>query len=483
MSGSNQLNFDDVETDRNAQLDSRPNQSIVSGLSHAKITRWPLALLSSAAVVLSLTSAGIAFAQDTSEQSEAGEYDVPREDFSVRDLRNGYSAEDAYRFNSEWNLEKFLDVTEAGAYSYLNLPEFLPHAIIRRDGPVSVLETRLDATIGAASVEDAGGNLLSLDDMIHAEDSSVQGVMVLHRGAIAYEAYPGMRRTDNHVWMSNTKILASLLIGQLEDEGKIDVQQTVGHYRPDARGTAWENVKVIDVLNMQSGLDLEENPATRKGDTPYRRFVVSEVGLPNSSGVVETHNEALLAIPTLREPGAAFEYSSANTQMLGLIVEAVTGVRLSEALTDRLWIPAGMDGDAVLALTPQGNGIIHGLLSSRLIDMAKTGLLYTPSWGKTASKRVVSEQMIERIQRTGIAENYLKGSLGPFMAEAFRETPVANAYQRDAVFADGDFYKSGMNDQGIYVSPGRDVVVVWFATGGAKVSMEAFARTIATSLE
>ena len=60
---------------------------------------------------------------------------------------------------------------------------------------------------------------------------------------------------------------------------------------------------------------------------------------------------------------------------------------------------------------------------------------------------------------------------------------MANAYQWDAVFADGDFYKSGMNGQGIYVSPSRDVVIVWYATGGAKIEMEAFARTVAKSLQ
>ncbi len=189
-----------------------------------------------------------------SEKSEASENNASQKDFSVRELRNGYSASDAYRLNSEWGLDQFLSAAETGAYSYLHLPEFLPHAVIRRDGPVSVPESRPNPAIGATSLKDADGNLLSLDEMIKADDSPIQGLIVLHRGAIAYEAYPGMRRTDNHVWMSNAKFLAGLLIGQLEDEGKIDVQQTVAHYLPEARGTEWEKIKVIDVLHQQSGM-------------------------------------------------------------------------------------------------------------------------------------------------------------------------------------------------------------------------------------
>lgn len=437
-------------------------------------------LLSAICAISAVLGSGSGLAQ----HSDAGgdPYAVPREDFSILSLREGYSAEQAYELSSEWSLQKFLDITEAGAFSYMNLPEFLPHAVIRRDGQVSLLNSNPNAGIGSTSLEGPDGDLVTLDQMIHAEESSVQGVMVLHRGEIAYEAYPGMRRTDNHVWMSNAKILSSLLIGQLELEGRIDVENSVGHYLSDARGTAWETVRVIDVLNMQSGLDLEENPASRKGDTPYGRFVRAEVGAPNEEGLVQTHNDALLSIPRLRDPGTAFEYSSANTQLLGLLIEEVTGVRLNEALTDRVWRHAGMTGDAVLGLSPQGNGIIHGLVSSRLEDMAKVGLLYTPSWNKTAAEPVVSEEMIRRIQTAGTAENYMKGTLGPHLTGAFREQPLFNAYQWDAVFADGDFYKSGMNGQGLYVSPGKDIVIAWFATGGAMIEMEAFARVIAKSL-
>lgn len=419
----------------------------------------------------------------TLARADDNPYAVPREDFSIRALSEGYTAEQAYHLASEWSLQKFLEITESGAFSYMNLAEFMPTAVIRRDGPVATLETDLDASIGETAVEGEAGTTTSLDEMIFAEDSTVQGVMVLHEGRIVYETYPGMRPMDNHVWMSNAKIMASLVIGQLEDEGLIDVQNTIGSYVEGTRGTAWEDVTVFDVLNMQSGLDLEENPATRSGDTPYGRFVRAEVGVPNEAGEIQTHNEALFAIPYMRQPGEAFEYSSANTQMLGLVIEAVTNQRLAEALTDRVWSRAGMTGDATLALSPQGNGIIHGLISSRLIDMAKTGLLYTPSWNLTASERVVSDAMIERIQTTGMPDNYLQGTLGPHLSEEFREQPMSNAYQWDAVFADGDFYKSGMNGQGLYVSPERDVVIVWYATGGAAIPMEAYARAIATAFE
>ncbi|NAS13016.1 serine hydrolase domain-containing protein [Poritiphilus flavus] len=429
------------------------------------------------------TSQNEQYTQKESSQDNEDAYSTPTEDFSVSALKYGYTAEKAYDMNRAWTLQKFLDITEAGAYSYLHLAEFLPQNVILRDGAVAELEYNLSSEIGKIGLEnEKTGKMVTFEGITTSENSPIQGVMVLKDGQIIYESYPGMRKYDKHVWMSNAKVFAGLLIAQFEEEGLIDVQRTVSNYVAETKGTAWENIKVIDVLNMQSGLDLEENPASRKGATPYGIFAASEAGEAVLDGKKLTHNEALFRIPKLREPGMAFEYSSANTQMLCLILEAVGKKRISELITERIWMHAGMTGDALLGLSPQGNGVIHGLISSRLDDMAKFGLLFTPSWNLISSKQIVSQAVLEKMQTMGVKENFMKGTLGPRMAEEFREQPEFNSYQWDAVFEDGDLYKSGMNGQGIYVSPSRDVVVAWFATGFTDIPMEAYSRAIAKSL-
>lgn len=407
-------------------------------------------------------------------------YATPKEDFSVAAIKQGYSLKDAIRLHNEWNLKKFLDITEAGAYSYLHLPEFLPHALVHRDGQVAELPYEVNKAIGQISVT-KGDKTTQLTQTLNAKGSPLQGLLVVRNGKIVYEAYPGMRKTDRHVWMSNAKVVAGLLVAMLEEEGLIDVQQPVVHYVPKAKGSAWEQIKIIDLLNMQTGLDLEENPATRSGDTPYNKFVRAEAGLPARDGKMYTHNEALLSIPKLGEPGKKFEYSSAITQMIGLVLEEVTQKRLAELIAEKIWRKAGMAGDATLTLTPQGNGIIHGLISSRLDDMARFGMLFTPSQQTLTDQPIVTPATLQKINTLGMSENFMKGTLGPLLAKKFGEEPKFNAYQWDAVFEDGDLFKGGMNGQGLYVSPSRDTVIVWFATGFTDVPMEAFAREISLS--
>ncbi|GAB3096884.1 beta-lactamase family protein [Aestuariicella hydrocarbonica] len=411
-------------------------------------------------------------------ESANGSLSKPANGF-LRDAAGGYSAEAAYQLQENWTLPRFLTVTPEGAYSYLHLATQLPHATIYRQGPVVPLVSELDPRLGQLPVE-WQGKQQTLDEVILSPQSPLQGVIVMHRGKVVYEQYPGMRPFDNHVWMSNAKPVASYLIAQLEGEGRLDVEQPVVRYLPAAAGTHWENIKVIDVLNMQTGLDLVENAAARANPmSGFSRFMVAEVGYPNREGEVLTHNEALLSVGYLGEPGQKFEYSSANTQLLGLIIESITGQRLADVISERVWRPIGAEGDAQLALSPQGNGIIHGLISSRLVDMARFAMLYTPSWHKVSEQRLVSAASLEKIRTAGNPAAYYQGEMGPRLARLFGERPVSNAYQWDAIFADGDMYKGGMNGQGLYVSPDKDLVVAWFGTGFAEVPMERLARTVA----
>ncbi|WP_422136737.1 MULTISPECIES: serine hydrolase domain-containing protein [unclassified Endozoicomonas] len=305
-------------------------------------------------------------------------YATPTEDFSVHAIKHGYSLTDARRLHNEWSLSKFLNITESGAYSYLHLGEFLPQAMIYHDGGVVRLNENARKSIAEIALK-KDGESTTFEQVILDKHSPVQGVLVVKNGEIVYQQYPGIRENDRHVWMSNLKLIVGTLIALLEEEGRIDLQKTVADYLPKAKSTAWGKVKLFDVLNMQSGLNLEESPATRSGDTPYNAFVRAEVGLPADDGKVYTHDDALFAIPYLKKPGTAFEYSSANTQMLGLVIEEITQKRLAEVVAERIWSKASMAGDATVGLSPQGNAIIHGLVSSRLDDMARFGMLFTPS--------------------------------------------------------------------------------------------------------
>lgn len=396
---------------------------------------------------------------------------------------NTYNAEEAYLLNENWSVGDFIMHTDAGLYSYFQLGEFLPQAIIARAGPVIDLKKSINPSLKDFTITIPKNNPLPLSQLLHDPSSPLHGLVIIHKGNLVLEEYVNMQRHDRHVWMSVAKPVVSLLIAKLEEQKRINVDSTMVTYMPELVGTAWANIKVIDLLNMQTGLDLEENAKNRADpNTQISKFFAAEVGLANSQGELLSHNKALYAIPKLSDPGKAFEYSSAITQMLGLLVEKITNKRLATLVSEQIWQGTGMDGDATLALSPQGNGIIHGLISSRLIDLAKFGMLYTPSSALLTTKKIVSENTLNNIYKRGNPHNYLKGTLGAKIVQWFGEHPQSNSYQWDAVFDDGDIYKGGMNGQGLYISPKKDIVIAWFSGDATEVRMERFARQFALSL-
>ncbi len=71
------------------------------------------------------------------------------------------------------------------------------------------------------------------------------------------------------------------------------------------------------------------------------------------------------------------------------------------------------------------------------------------------------------------------------MAESNRaqanSPPSSNHWQWGGIFDDGDFWKGGAYGQGLYVSPGKDLVIAWFWATLKAEDMTQYARQIAIS--
>jgi CubicO group peptidase (beta-lactamase class C family) len=265
--------------------------------------------------------------------------------------------------------------------------------------------------------------------------------------------------------------MVSLVISLLETDGKIDVQQAIGRYVPHLSDTAWAGIKVIDVLNMASGLDVIESEEKRRDPASmFGRFVRVIFKQPGPAGCVEKHDEVIRSGRKLREPGKTFEYSSLNTQVLVRLAEAVEHRPWADIFRDRVWSKMYSEGELQISLTPDGVALGCGLVSIRLRDLARFGMLYTPSWTQAGRERIVTIEMEKKIQTGVSSERKVPTPKG--------DRPATNSRQWDWVFPDGDFFKGGMHGQGLYVSPKRDLVIAWFSTT-ASTALPNYARHIA----
>jgi len=75
----------------------------------------------------------------------------------------------------------------------------------------------------------------------------------------------------------------------------------------------------------------------------------------------------------------------------------------------------------------------------------------------------------------------MAGSDGPRFMAALNDYVISNNRQWDDVFPDGDIFKLGFMGQGLYVSPGRDLVISYFSTKPDANPGQGYMRPIAKS--
>ncbi|MCE8517153.1 serine hydrolase [Ruegeria pomeroyi] len=399
---------------------------------------------------------GTAVAQDA--------YPIPDDLTPVSEWADGFSAEDSRRFIENYNAKSFVIGDDIGTYGFLNLSEVLPVSKVFRQGDVADLEVDIDPSIGTFKVDGPLGNL-TLEEAMADERSRMQGIIVLKQGKIVYEKYPGMPRNANHVWMSSTKVVTGLIMHMLEQDGLLSLEDDVTDYIPEYKGTDWEGITLANILHQQSGMDLVENAANiANPKMPVARayaFAFSPKGATPDPSIFAIMGE----VKRYREPGTQFDYSTFNTHILGVVIEKVTGSKFTDVFSERIWSMAGMEGDGEMATTPIGEPLNGGVFAARLRDKARFALLFTPSWSTVSETRVVNDAYFEKVYGSGNSAAFFnpESDMGSRMLRDFDDAPTHASYQWDAVFEDGDLYKSGKNGQCIYISPSNDMAVVWFS--------------------
>jgi len=164
--------------------------------------------------------------------------------------------------------------------------------------------------------------------------------LVIRDGKITYEKYLN-GKTESTVLPSYSvaKTMTSLVIGQLVDEGTLNESDTfVGLLPKFKAGTSFDKVTIKDLLDMNSGIGVSDNyPSGPSG----WGVAIAQMYATTDMNFFLNNNRKMR-----EEPGTFPEYRSVNTQMLGLIIQEVTGNTLADEFSNRIWKRVRADYDA-----------------------------------------------------------------------------------------------------------------------------------------
>jgi D-alanyl-D-alanine carboxypeptidase len=141
---------------------------------------------------------------------------------------------------------------------------------------------------------------------------------------------------------SITKLFTSVLVLQLRDEGKLDLNGNIKKYLPDYAGEGADEITIHHLLNHSSGLPQSDNVASyqeafNNGVDYYQKPLSAEALLKRVSRGKPTG-----------KPGAKFNYNNADYFVLGRIIERLDGKSYEQSLTDRILRPLGLKDTGML---------------------------------------------------------------------------------------------------------------------------------------
>jgi CubicO group peptidase (beta-lactamase class C family) len=342
-----------------------------------------------------------------------------------------------------------------------NLQTIHPTVPVYRAGPVRMLDYELNAAIADHPVDTPSGSM-GFRDFLDSDYSRSFGVVVVRRGKIVFEHYARMQAHERPTMWSVSKVLVSALVSILQDRGLVDVDEPIEAYIPEMAASSYAGTTVRNILDMASGIDCSEEYYERSSCYNLMMQAMGETWWDENSPDNPYAYLAGLQAARYAEQGTSFEYASINTDILGWLVEKITGMPFQDALSREIWTRTGMEGDAAYVAPRYGVPHWDGGFTARMRDMARFGMLYTPSYGVVSDSRIISGAHVDALLNEGRPELWANPRWPAWVEGTHEGDQVKyNAWQWDLIWNNGDIYKGGWAGQGLLVNPKRDLVAVY----------------------
>ena len=246
-----------------------------------------------------------------------------------------------------------------------------------------------------------GARLCRIADRLKETEANVHAVVVARHGRLVFEQYfPGYDEpwglddgqhefdtTTRHDMRSVSKSVVSLLVGIAIDRKLIkSVDESVVKFFPDysaQKSPGWDNITLRHLLTMSSGIQWDENRGWKdpKNDEPHLSNEADPIGY-------------VLSKPIAAPPDTVWTYNGGGTDLLGNIIERVSGKSFEAFAREMLFAPLGITDWQWMKYTNEKIAPAAGL-RLRPRDAAKIGQLVLNK-GDWNGRQIVSAKWIEQ---------------------------------------------------------------------------------------
>ena len=283
---------------------------------------------------------------------------------------------------ASWNLPK------TRRFGYRNLHKINRYSIFLRSDLILKLNSKPNKTIAKFPL---------VKKM--TKNKSFCSLIIGNRQNILFEKYAkDFKKNQPQTIMSITKMFVNLFIGELVTNRLIDLNKKVSHYLPKI-GSGYANAKIQDVLNMNVINSYTED-YTKAYSSSFMHEPVGGWRLPKNLKNHLSQEEYLNTIKKSKNKSLinnseyAF-YKSANTDVVGLIIEKVSGRTLRD------WVlsvveAAGFEDGLYIASDRYGMPWMSGGGCLITRDFLRMGLLFARKGMGVGDRKVGSSSFLDK---------------------------------------------------------------------------------------
>jgi CubicO group peptidase (beta-lactamase class C family) len=287
----------------------------------------------------------------------------------------------------------------------------------------------------------------------YMNDNHIKGIIILKDNKIRLEEYAdGTDKETLWTSFSMAKSVSSMLLGAALKDGYIkSLDDVLEKYIPEFKGYDYGKVTVRQLLTMTSGIAWNEDYVDPNSDVAQ----MYKAPCQNTESHILTYMKPLKFV---HQPGTHWNYSTGETDLVGILIQKATGESLADYLSEKIWKPWGMENCAYWLADECSNLNIGGSgLSASLRDYARLGTVMLNE-GKIGGENILSKEWMDDATALLYETNDQGGGYGYLWWR----------------FKNGNYAAVGIFGQMLYIDPHKNLVIAqiaaWPKAGSSSLS-------------
>ena len=244
------------------------------------------------------------------------------------------------------------------------------------------------------------------------------------------------------------------LAGVLVEQGLLDPARPVIEYIPELADSGYRDATVQHVLDMVVCIDFVEDYLGTSGK--FIEYRTATAWHPCEVDAIDQNLHDFLCTLQRAEGdhGQVWQYRSPNSDLLGWILERVSGERLAGLMSKYLWQPMGAEKNAYITVDRKGAPRTAGGICVVPRDLLRVGELVR-NRGYANGQQVIPASWIDDCSDGGSLEAWQRGeSSKEFAAGSYRNKWYQTGNEHRVMLA------IGIHSQWVYVNPVTEVTIV-----------------------